>query len=74
MNPRLVRRALIGVLVAEFMTGLVVALAAAAGSDPGPQYRAPVVVESRCIDGHVDQSIDDGNPAGLLAYDTGVAC
>ena len=41
---------------------------------PAAAPAGPVVVDSQCIDGHQVQGIDDGNPAGLLARDTGVSC
>jgi len=69
---RWVRNAVIGILLAD-----VVALSAAgvmALHRADPASLRGVVVESSCIDGRITQSIDDGDPAGLLAYDTGVSC
>lgn len=38
-----------------------------------PAYRS-VVVDSQCVDGRVVEAIDDGNPAGWLAQNTGERC
>jgi hypothetical protein len=69
---RWVRYAVIGVLLADVVALSVTPVVGGHRSDPAP-VRGPVV-ESRCVDGRITQAIDDGNPAGWLAYDTGVSC
>jgi hypothetical protein len=71
---RVARKVALAVIAAQAATLLAgTTIAVLRPHDPPAPVRH-TVVESRCIDGHVDQSIDDGNPAGLLAYDTGVDC
>lgn len=69
---RWVRKVAIGVLIADVVALSVTGVVVWHRSGPAPVRGT--VVESRCIDGRISQSIDDANPAGLLAYDTGVSC
>lgn len=70
---RMARKIAFGVLATQAAALLAgTAIVVLRPDNPAPARHT--VVESRCIDGHIDQSIDDGNPSGLIAYDTGVPC
>jgi hypothetical protein len=73
VKARTVRAAAVGVLVIEATVLAVAGTVAAARPDSVPAGRG-TVVQSQCIEGHIVQGIDDGNPDGLLSYDTGASC
>jgi hypothetical protein len=73
VTGRAVRATALGVLTLE-AAGLLLVVANRPESASATPPDRGTVVESRCIDGRITESIDDGNPAGLLAYDTGVTC
>jgi hypothetical protein len=77
MTGRAVRATAVGVLTVDAAGLLACLLVAVNRPEPDSATTSPgrgTVVESRCIDGRVTEAIDDGNPAGWLAYDTGVSC
>ena len=73
----LARRVGIGYLVALVVAPPVTAGVLFLGGHWDAEPVAPVsrVVESQCLNGRIQQGIDNGRPDGLLlAYDTGVTC
>lgn len=72
MSGRAARRVAISVLAIDAAALVLVTTLAATRPEPAPDRGT--VVESVCNDGQLVQGIDDGNPDGLLAYNTGVSC
>lgn len=75
----LLRRVSAGLLVAVLSAApaaLVVRAVVDQGqADQGNSPQVSRVVETRCLNGRVQQSLDTGRPDGLLlAHDTGVSC
>jgi hypothetical protein len=76
VTGRAVRATALGLLTLDAAALLACLLVAGTGPEPASATSGDrgTVVESRCLDGRITESIDDGNPVGLLAYDTGVTC
>jgi len=77
MTGRAVRATAAGVLTLDAAALLLALLVVGNRPEPVSATTPPdrgTVLESRCIDGRITETIDDGNPAGWLAYDTGVSC
>jgi hypothetical protein len=77
MTGRAVRATAVGVLTVDAAVLLAGLLVVINRPEPVSATTSPdrgTVVETRCIDELITETIDDGNPAGWLAYDTGVSC